>query len=371
MRVLIVGGGVMGLCTAWALRRAGHAPVVLERGDLPDPRASSFDEHRAIRFAYGGAHGYARMVAEAFASWERLWRDLGERHYVATGLLVIGECHDPWILGSRTSLLRLGLPFDEPAPEALARRHPMLDAARLPYVLHTPAGGVLLARRILLALVRWLEGGGVELRPRSEVAALEPERAAVRLADGTRESADALVVTAGAWTGRLVPSLARVLVPSRQVVAYVEPPVELAGAWAEAPTLVDVDSAASRVFYALPPVAGTGLKFGDHRFGPAGDPDADRTVRPDEIAAIMALAGRRLPGAAGWRVREARSCFYTVAPDERFVAERFGRTLVLSACSGHGFKFAACIGERAAACIAGGADLEAFRRWLAGDEAAA
>jgi glycine/D-amino acid oxidase-like deaminating enzyme len=35
MKAIIVGGGVMGLCTAWALCRAGHRPVLYEQGPFP------------------------------------------------------------------------------------------------------------------------------------------------------------------------------------------------------------------------------------------------------------------------------------------------------------------------------------------------
>jgi sarcosine oxidase len=45
----------------------------------------------------------------------------------------------------------------------------------------------------------------------------------------------------------------------------------------------------------------------------------------------------------------AETCLYTSTQDERFVVERRGRTVVGSACSGHGFKFAPAIGERLAA----------------------
>jgi glycine/D-amino acid oxidase-like deaminating enzyme len=49
MKAIIVGGGIMGLATAWALARDGHEVELLEQGPLPNPLASSMDEHRIIR----------------------------------------------------------------------------------------------------------------------------------------------------------------------------------------------------------------------------------------------------------------------------------------------------------------------------------
>ena len=47
------------------------------------------------------------------------------------------------------------------------------------------------------------------------------------------------------------------------------------------------------------------------------------------------------------------TCLYTSTPDEEFVLERAGPLVVVSACSGHGFKLAPEIGRRAAALAAG------------------
>ena len=80
----------MGLRAVWGLRRLGHRPVIYERGPVPNPLGSSVDRSRPIRFAYGGMAGCARMVFDAYAAWEALWRDLGSRrHYVETGMLAI------------------------------------------------------------------------------------------------------------------------------------------------------------------------------------------------------------------------------------------------------------------------------------------
>src|SRR6185436_15299914 len=80
-RVLIVGAGIMGLCTAWALARAGVAVTVIEQAAVPNQRGSSVDQHRLIRYPYAAMRGYTRMVGEAYAAWDRLWRDLGETLY--------------------------------------------------------------------------------------------------------------------------------------------------------------------------------------------------------------------------------------------------------------------------------------------------
>jgi glycine/D-amino acid oxidase-like deaminating enzyme len=371
VRAVVVGGGAVGLSTARGLSLRGHEVVVLEQGGtFPDPRASSADSHRLIRYAYGGAHGYAAMVREAHAAWERLWADLGERLLVPTGQIVVAPPGDPWVEASRRSLARLGVDHELVDGPAAAVLHPALDPDRIEVALHTPTGGVLLADRIVAALAAWLRRRpGVELRTGARVASLDPARAVARLEGGGEVGGDALVVAAGAWLPRLVPGLAGAVTPSRQVVAYVRPPADLAEAWRAAPMATDVVPAEESVFYAVPPVAGTGLKFGDHRFSRGGDPDGDRDPRPEEVAEVVRLGRRLLRRAAEYEVVRARACFYAVTGDERFVARREGRMLALSPCSGHGFKFASLVGERAAAALlAGERNFGAFERWLGGRE---
>jgi glycine/D-amino acid oxidase-like deaminating enzyme len=362
VRAVVVGGGAVGLSVARGLSLRGHEAVVLERGGaFPDPRASSADSHRLIRYTYGDAHGYAAMVGEAYEAWERLWADLGERLHVPTGQIVTAPAGDPWVAASCRSLERLGVPYELLDGPAAAALHPALDPDRVEVALHTPTGGVLLAERIVAALAAWLRRrSGVELRAGARVASLDPERGIARLEGRGEVAGDALVVAAGAWLPRLVPGLAAAVTPSRQVVAYVRPPADLAAAWRAAPMTTDVLTAEASVFYAVPPVAGTGLKFGDHRFSRGGDPDGDREPRPEEVAGVVRLGGRLLRRAGEYEVAHARTCFYTVAQDERFVARREGRMLALSPCSGHGFKFASLIGERAAGLLAGEEDFEAF-----------
>jgi sarcosine oxidase len=79
------------------------------------------------------------------------------------------------------------------------------------------------------------------------------------------------------------------------------------------------------------------------------DPETvPRTVTAEESTAIYArhVAGR-LRGVSA-KVVDAKACLYTVTPDAGFIVDRapgMDRVLVVSACSGHGFKHSAALGE--------------------------
>jgi glycine/D-amino acid oxidase-like deaminating enzyme len=98
------------------------------------------------------------------------------------------------------------------------------------------------------------------------------------------------------------------------------------------------------------PDEGHGVKCGMHHSGaPTSARAVDRTVADAENEAARRVLDDVMPGAGG-RLREARVCLYTNSPDHHFIIDRVarGRVVLVSPCSGHGFKFASAIGEIAA-----------------------
>jgi glycine/D-amino acid oxidase-like deaminating enzyme len=366
LRTIIIGGGIMGLCSAWALRRAGHQVVLYEQGPIPNPLGSSYDQHRLIRYTYGDMTGYARMVALAYASWQRLWDDLGRSHYRETGTLAIARERDHWVRQSQQCLADMGVPFEIWQPEEIAARLPFLEMGSPRYALYTPSGGVLLAERILGDLADHLRAQGAELHTATPVQGLDPARATVRLAEGRQDAADLLIVAAGPWTARLLPAMAARITPSRQVAAYLEPPAGQIEAWRRAPAVLDQVEAAKGGFYAVPPVDGTALKVGDHGFSLQGEPDREREPTGEDIAAALAVARTRIAGFERYRVVGARTCFYSVAEAERFIALPIERAWVLAGFSGHGFKFGAVMGEMLATTVDGARAPADLTDWAAG-----
>jgi glycine/D-amino acid oxidase-like deaminating enzyme len=367
MRAIIVGGGIMGMCTAWTLCRSGHRTVLYEQGAIPNPLASSCDEHRLTRFTYGAMTGYARMVHEAHAAWDRLWADLGQSHFQPAGTLLISRDEDGWTRASERCLEAMAVPVEIWDPGELAARLPFLRFEGARFALFTPTGGVLFAERILVELRRWLERQGAELHPETAVADLDTERLAVRTTDGRTDTGDALVIAAGPWTPRLLPALRGRVTPSRQVALYLEPPPDLLAAWRSAPAVLDQFGPARGGFYAVPPVGGTRLKVGDHVFTLRGEPDAEREPTEADRAQTMMVARSRLVDFERYRAVAARTCFYSVAADERFIVEPVGGALVLAGFSGHGFKFGAVMGEAVAAALSGERSLSAVQAWAAGN----
>lgn len=364
MNISIIGAGIMGLSSAWALARDGHRVTVYEQAEVPNPLGSSVDQHRLIRHPYGAERGYTRMIDAAYAAWEQLWADLGARHYAETGTLVVDR-GGPWAADTARTLAVENIPFQTLRPEDVAREYPQLLPDGLKVALRLSTGGVLLADRIIAGLARHLRGLGVAIETGRRVRDVDLERGRGALDGGRTIEADLLVVAAGPWAPRLIPELQERVTPSRQLVVYLTPPPAHAGVWARSPMILDIDPVAG--FYLVPPRAGAGLKIGDHRFTLTGDPDRDRTATDTEVARIVELCRPRLCDFVGYQVAGAKICFYDVEPEERFIVAPLGaHGYVLSGFSGHGFKFGALIGLELARSLRGERPAGELATWAAG-----
>ncbi len=351
MKALIVGGGIAGLSTAWALARRGVQVELFEQGPLPNPRSSSYDEHRITRHAYGAMEGYAHLMPEAFRVWDSLWRATGTSHYEPCGAVYFLRHDDGWYAGMSGSLDAMGIGYRDIPLDEVGQRFPMVQPQGLQRVVSTDGAGMLFPVRILTDLVVLLGRLGVTLRTGVRVSEIDPERGRV-VADGVAHDGDVAVVAAGAWADRLVPSLRGVGVPSRQAVLYLSPPADLAEVWANAPVMLEVRPEGG--LYTLPPRRGTRLKVGDHVFSRTGDPDGDRVANAQDLARLWPAARAAYRDLDRYGVLEPKACFYTVTEHEEFLVHPVGTAgWLVSACSGHGFKLGALMGELVGRAITG------------------
>ena len=91
-RIIIIGAGIVGLSTAYALLKQGERHVtLLEQAAVDHPGGTSHGLSRLLRFEYGSEAHYSRMVQLSLQRWKQLEVAGGRMLYIPTGVLVAGS----------------------------------------------------------------------------------------------------------------------------------------------------------------------------------------------------------------------------------------------------------------------------------------
>ena len=199
---IIIGGGVIGLSTAYHLARRRHGRItVLEKGVLGEGSSS-----RAAGITTGLLWSETGIRARKIGI--RLFRELareldGYSYHDERGCL---NLFSPELWPAREKLLplydRLGAPYEILASPEIRGRWPELNPPDGFLGLHDPSGGYSEPEEYLKALARRLRALGVDIREHQKVTGLIVERerlVGVQTADEDLK-ADAVVSTVHAWT---------------------------------------------------------------------------------------------------------------------------------------------------------------------------
>src|SRR3954463_11455276 len=166
--VAVVGAGLMGAATAWALARRAVPVALFEAEEPGHRRGSSHASARIFRRAYPDPL-YVDLSGRARSSWQRLELDAGEILLRRTGGLDHGGQRKPQIIAG--ALRAAGVPGALLSAREAELRWPGFRFAGP--VLFQPDAGVIDADRAVAAMVRSAVDAGAAWHPRTPVRSLE------------------------------------------------------------------------------------------------------------------------------------------------------------------------------------------------------
>ncbi|AOO80223.1 NAD(P)/FAD-dependent oxidoreductase [Bosea vaviloviae] len=364
-RIVIIGAGIVGLSVARAALKRGHDIVVLEQGPAPNPQAASFDNHRMIRYPYGSAAGYTRMVTEAFAAWDRLWSDLGTVHFENTGAIAISLEAGDYAQKTLDTFKAVGLPHEVLSRDGVEALCPHLSLPAHAWGVVSFPGGPLFAGRIVTELAQWVRDHGGVIEHDCRVARVDLDAGIAIRADGSEVAGDLLLVAAGAWLPALLPERYGEASVYRQGLCYVEPPAQYEQSWREAPAIAAIGD---HTGYTLPDRRGAGLKIGysAHRRLARPEKDGFGSDLENESRAILGAFKPYFRDFEAYRPTRIQVGYYVLDAARRFEVAQTGRGLVVTNCDGQMFKFGPLLGERILRMFAGEESANDLAHWAAG-----
>jgi sarcosine oxidase len=212
--VAVVGLGAMGAMSAWHLARSGASVLGFEQFGIAHDRGAAGGESRLFRMAYHEGPEYVPLLRRARELWRELAEASGRDLFIPTGCLSIGLPDLAPMVNVRRSVTDHGLEHEILAADELAGRYPQHRLHEGEIGILDVAGGMLRPELAVLAAAEQARGCGARLHDHTPVRAVEPGDGAVTIVtDEARYRVGRIVVTAGPWTGELVPTVAVTVKP--------------------------------------------------------------------------------------------------------------------------------------------------------------
>ncbi len=354
--VIVLGVGSMGSSACYHLAKRGFKVLGLEQFDIPHELGSHAGQSRIIRKAYGEGSDYVPLLQRAYENWHSLEAETGSQVYYKTGLAYFGSQEDLFLKTVKSSSEKYNIPLDHLTNAECDKKYPQFKLPQNFQRLIEPEAGFITPERSILLYVQQAILNGATIRTKEKVLEWKQEsRGAVTVTTnrGTYK-AGKLVITAGPWAGKMMPSLASKLTITRQAVAWVKPKNWDNFTLGKFPCWILENKEFD--FYGFPilPVgtfAGpVGLKLALHYPGAdTTDPDSvNRNTKESDEKTLIEFLNQFIPD--GYEsTLTMKTCLYTYSPDQNFIIDylpAFDKNIVFATgFSGHGFKFVSVVGE--------------------------
>src|SRR5829696_4518285 len=280
--VIVLGGGTMGTAAAWALGKRGFKALVLEQFDHVHDEGSHGGETRVIRHAYAESAEYVPLVRHADQLWQELEAATGERILVRCGGLELAAPGFTHARAARASADAHGLSYEWLTPGEAMSRWP---AFRLPDdwdALYSPDSGFLLTVPALRGMADAARALGATILEESQAIAWGANDDATWVETPiARYEAGALIVTAGAWSTRVLADLEVPIHILRKTLWWQE--VDDSRRFEPERFPVFITDSPPGAIYGFPVYGVPGLKIANHAGGQVVDPETvHRSTRPGE-----------------------------------------------------------------------------------------
>jgi sarcosine oxidase len=361
--LIVIGLGAVGSAALCQSALRGVRVLGIDRFFPPHEFGSSHGETRITRQAVGEGAEFVPLVLRANVLWRALEAATGERLLVQNGGLILLDAAEREVQGAGAAFFnrtvdcarRFGIEHQMLGAEEIRQRFPqfILQDGAEGYL--EPGAGFLSPEKCIRAQLMGARANRAELRTGDIVTDIVTDVSGVVVETNlARYGAASVVLAPGPWMAHWARTICGL--PEAHFAVYrqtlywfrLEQP-EPRFSPEQMPIFLWSSAQVEKGFYGFPSLDGESVKVATEQFTSLSDAeDGSVAVTPEQAQGFYDGYVRvSLRGLSGRCLRTA-TCLYTVVPDHRFVIDRgidSERVWFASACSGHGFKHSAAVGE--------------------------
>lgn len=349
--VIVIGAGSMGMAAGYYLSKSGKKTLLIDAFNPPHNKGSHHGETRIIRYAYGENEAYVPLALKSQELWNDIAKQTGKELFLQTGVLNVGDSQSAFIQNVISSASKHSLPLEVLNAKQVNQTWPGIVVPNHFIGCYEPSSGILKAEECIKAYAQLAISEGATLLANYPIIDINVQQdfISVKTKDHTFHS-KSLVLSAGAWSTPLLAllDLQLPLTPVRKTFAWFSSDEKLFNSTQFPAFAFDT---AQGMYYGFPSIAGSGLKVGRHDGGEKVNPDSPilefGELEEDE-GDLTRFLQEYMPVNKGISLKEGKTCFYTLTPDEDFIIDlhpNYPNIAIAAGFSGHGFKFSSVVGK--------------------------
>lgn len=365
--VIVVGLGAMGSASLYQVAKRGLGVLGIDRYQPPHTLGSTHGPARVMRLAIGEGEHYTPLSMRSYELFRQIELETDRRLLEVTGMLVVSNIDKTKIIpecdffeNAVSAAGKFGIRHDVLNAEETRKRFPQFNVASDEKAYFEHEAGYLKPEECVRAQLSLAARLGARVQTNERVLKFESHKDGVSVqTERDTYHAGKLVLAAGPWLSDLLGTEhSRLLNVYRQVQYWFD--VE--------PSFEDFRSGVFPIFFWQLPGVDRWIYGFPAIDGPGGGllvsvPDLPGTVHPDSVGRAIdaeqsAAAYREYVHACfpsvPRKIIKTGTCLITCTPDSAFIIDKHperANVIVCSACSGHGFKHSAAIGESIAEMI--------------------
>jgi sarcosine oxidase len=379
-QTIVLGLGAMGSASLYQMAKRGKAVLGIDQFAPPHRFGSTHGGTRITRVAIGENEQYTLLARRSHEIWRAIEAETGESLLTTSGCLVISSdaprapTHvEGFFENTIAAAERYGIPHERLDAQEVRARFPAYKARDNEKAFFEPGGGFLRVGKCVAVSLALARKYGADIHTDEKVLRFEQTAGSVTVTtDRGSYSADRLVITAGAWLPTLIGEKYRGQFKVLRQVQYwfdIDGPIE-PYLPENFPVFLWELQGKPQSIYGFPAIDGPhgGFKLATEQYSTETTADTvSREVTPQETEAMFRDYVAPYFENASSRCLKSRVCLYTNVEGARFIIDTHPeqeRVIVVSACSGHGFKHSAAIGEVVAQLVTDGEpgiDLSSFK----------